>query len=281
MAMAKVRRGAEREVEEQDAPEAQDAPEEFALLPPVTGVVGTGGASGTSLPVTGVSGKIQLGMTVTGTGIPAGTTILAQTAGTTPGGAGTYKTSQATTAAALAALTFTAGPALAFFPAFSIIVPPPPIGANKTVPNFPPPTPPPIGTVPKGDLVGPAIAAAAVPPSVAGFVEPRFKTGSATSPTAASWFPSFTSTFPNPTIVFTNTMMIGAPKPPQTASTLNIVLDGWGPYVPPTAPTSPGSDGRFPRSLVAGLEMSRAEVEAHWDEPRPDDESPRSKTRRK
>jgi len=195
-----------------------------ALLPPVTAVVGVGGASGTSLPVTGVSGKIQIGMTVTGTGIPANTTITAQTAGTTPGGAGTYRTSQATTAAAAAAVTFTAGPSLAFFPAFAVIVPPPPIGANKTVPNFPPPTPPPIGTVPVGDLVGPVVAPAAVPPSTPGFTQPRFfgSGNSATAPTAASWFPKFTTTSPSPPIVFTNTMMIGAAKPPQTPTTPQI-----------------------------------------------------------
>jgi hypothetical protein len=220
-----------------------------ALLPPATGVVGAGGASGTSLPVTGVSGKIQMGMTVSGPGVPAGTTILAQTAGTTPGGAGTYRTSVATTSAALDALTFTAGPSLAFFPAFAPIVPPPPIGADKAVPNFPPPTPPPIGSVPIGDLVGPVVAAAGVPPSVAGFAQPQYKTGSATSPTAASWFPQFTTIFPNPTIVFTNTLMIGAAVPPQTASTQNIQVDGWGPSVPPGAPTAPGGDGRFPRVL--------------------------------
>jgi len=218
-------------------------PDPLALLPPATGVVGTGGASGTSLPVTGVSGTIQIGMTVSGTGVPANTTIVAQIAGTTPGGAGTYRTSQATTAAALAALTFTAGPALSFFPAFSIIVPPPPIGADKAVPNFPPPqAPPALGQVPVGDLVGPAIAAAAVPPSVAGYVQPRFATGSATSPAVGGYFPVFTTTFPVPTIVFTNTAMIGPlatapfgspPVPPHTNSTAPIAIGGQAPQRPP------------------------------------------------
>src|SRR5215467_1769006 len=96
---------------------AAEAPEEFALVAPATGVVGTGGTSNsTSLPVTGVSGKIVIGSTVTGTGVPANTTIVAQLSGTTQGGAGTYKTSNPTTLAALVNLTFTPGPALAFFP---------------------------------------------------------------------------------------------------------------------------------------------------------------------
>ena len=226
------------------------AVEPQALLPPVTAVVGVGGASGTSLPVTGVSGKIQLGMTVTGTGIPAGTTIVAQTAGTTPGGAGTYKTSAATTAAAAASVTFTAGPSLAFFPAFSPIVPPPVFGVGGgPPPTFPPPTPPPIGAVPIGPLVGPAVAAAAVPPSTPGFAQPRFAGAgnNATTPAAGYWFPGlFTTTFPKPPIVFTNTMMIGATKPPQTTTTQNIQMGGWGP---------PG-----PQSLMAP-EMAAAAME--------------------
>lgn len=88
------------------------------------------------------------------------------------------------------------------------------IGDPVGVPTFPPPTPPPIGTVPAGPLVGPAVAPAPVPPSLAGVVQPQYKTGSATSPTAASWFPQFTTAsaytpFPNnpPTgtpIVFAN-----------------------------------------------------------------------------
>jgi hypothetical protein len=57
--------------------------------------VGTG--TGTSLVTTGTNGVIKAGSVVAGTGVPAGTTIMSQTSGTT-GGNGTYVTSQATTA---------------------------------------------------------------------------------------------------------------------------------------------------------------------------------------
>ena len=83
-------------------------------LPPAAAATtanGTGTATGTSLVVTAVTGNIQVGATVTGTGVPAGTVLTNQQSGT-PGGAGTYTTSVATTASA-AALTFTnpTGPA--------------------------------------------------------------------------------------------------------------------------------------------------------------------------
>jgi hypothetical protein len=75
----------------------------------VAGAVVTGAAGGvftattatnTSLVVTAVtSGYLSVGDTITGTGIPAATTIVSQTSGTT-GGAGTYVLSQATTASA-------------------------------------------------------------------------------------------------------------------------------------------------------------------------------------
>jgi hypothetical protein len=66
---------------------------------------GTGTATGASLAVTAVTSAIILGSTVTGTGVPAGTTILSQQSGPV-GGNGSYTTSVATTASA-AALTFT------------------------------------------------------------------------------------------------------------------------------------------------------------------------------
>ena len=70
----------------------------------VTGATGTG--AGTNLTISGTpSGVISVGATVAGTGIPAGTTILSQTSGTT-GGAGVYVTSVATTASS-AVLTIT------------------------------------------------------------------------------------------------------------------------------------------------------------------------------
>lgn len=58
----------------------------------------TGTGTGTSLVATSVTGVIKAGDAVAGTGVPAGTTIVGQVAGVgTPGGAGTYVTSAATT----------------------------------------------------------------------------------------------------------------------------------------------------------------------------------------
>jgi hypothetical protein len=65
----------------------------------------TGSGSGTSLTVSSVTGQIFLGDVVSGTGVPAGTTIVSQVSGT-EGGAGVYVTSKATTASA-ASLTAT------------------------------------------------------------------------------------------------------------------------------------------------------------------------------
>ena len=65
----------------------------------------TGSGSGTSLTVSSVTGQIFLGDVVSGTGVPAGTTIVSQTSGT-EGGAGVYVTSQAMTASS-ASLTAT------------------------------------------------------------------------------------------------------------------------------------------------------------------------------
>jgi hypothetical protein len=56
----------------------------------------TGTGSGTNLTTTSVTGVILKGDTVSGTGVPAGTTIVSQTSGTA-GGAGVYVTSAATT----------------------------------------------------------------------------------------------------------------------------------------------------------------------------------------
>lgn len=56
----------------------------------------TGTGSGTSLTAASVTGVIKAGDAVTGTGVPAGTTIVAQLSGTA-GGAGVYQTSAATT----------------------------------------------------------------------------------------------------------------------------------------------------------------------------------------
>lgn len=73
-----------------------------------TGSIGatfTATGTGTSLAVTSVTGLISIGDTIAGTGVPAGTTIVAQVSGTT-GGAGTYTTSVATTASAATVTSF-------------------------------------------------------------------------------------------------------------------------------------------------------------------------------
>ena len=54
----------------------------------------TGTGNGTTLTVTNVTGQLQVGQTISGSGVPSGTTI---TAGPASGGAGTYTTSLATT----------------------------------------------------------------------------------------------------------------------------------------------------------------------------------------
>lgn len=78
-----------------------------------TGASGTGSigstftatATGNSLAVTVITGYLSIGDTISGTGVPAGTTIIAQTAGTT-GSNGTYTTSVVTTAAAATVTSF-------------------------------------------------------------------------------------------------------------------------------------------------------------------------------
>jgi hypothetical protein len=73
-----------------------------------TGAIGstfTATGTGTSLVVTAVTGLISIGDTIAGTGVPTGTTIGAQVSGAT-GGAGTYTTSVATTAAAATVTSF-------------------------------------------------------------------------------------------------------------------------------------------------------------------------------
>lgn len=56
----------------------------------------TGVGSGTNLTISAVTGVIRIGATISGSGIPVGTTILSQTSGTT-GFSGVYVTSAATT----------------------------------------------------------------------------------------------------------------------------------------------------------------------------------------
>lgn len=69
------------------------------------GATFTATGTGTSFAVTSVTGLISIGDTISGTGVPAGTTILAQVSGT-PGGAGTYTTSATTTSIAATVTAF-------------------------------------------------------------------------------------------------------------------------------------------------------------------------------
>jgi hypothetical protein len=69
------------------------------------GATFTATGSGTNLTTTAVTGVISIGDTISGTGVPAGTTIVSQTSGTT-GGAGVYVTSVATTASAATVTAF-------------------------------------------------------------------------------------------------------------------------------------------------------------------------------
>lgn len=69
------------------------------------GATFTASGSGTNLSVSAVTGVLSVGETLSGSGIPAGTTIVSQTSGTT-GGAGVYVTSQATTISAATATSF-------------------------------------------------------------------------------------------------------------------------------------------------------------------------------
>jgi len=62
----------------------------------IAGASFTGTGATTNLTVTAVTGTIYVGDTIAGTGVPAGTTIVSQTSGTT-GGAGVYVTSGNTT----------------------------------------------------------------------------------------------------------------------------------------------------------------------------------------
>lgn len=63
------------------------------------GAAFTATGAGTNLTTSAVTGLISVGDVVAGTGVPVGTTIISQTSGT-PGGAGIYVTSGATTAIA-------------------------------------------------------------------------------------------------------------------------------------------------------------------------------------
>jgi hypothetical protein len=90
--------------------EYQDVLDAAQNLPPPAPATGTGTAAaapnGNQLTVSAAVGTIVQGAAITGTGVPAGVTILGQISGTT-GGNGVYLTSAATTASG-AALSFQA-----------------------------------------------------------------------------------------------------------------------------------------------------------------------------
>lgn len=65
----------------------------------------TATGSGTNLTTSAVTGYIAIGDTISGTGVPAGTTIVSQTSGTA-NGAGVYVTSQATTSSGATVTSF-------------------------------------------------------------------------------------------------------------------------------------------------------------------------------
>jgi hypothetical protein len=137
----------------------------------------------------------------------------------------------------------------ALFPAYTPLFPPPLVGqGGGAAPAFPPPTPPPIGAIPPGVLVGPAIAAAAVPPSVAGFPRLIFTFGSATTPPASAAFPEQTTTYPSPPIIInttqnTNTpIWVPPPQPPPSQATtppLGSSYNTGGVWGPPRGPALP------------------------------------------
>ena len=101
-------------------------------------------------------------------------------------------------------------------------LPPPQVGMGANTP-FPTPVVPP----------------APVPPSVAGYPQPQFATGSGTVPTAASLFPAFTAAGPSPPIIYS---AVQPPPPvplplPTTPGVAPIVLGGWGLYGGPNPAT--------------------------------------------
>ena len=74
----------------------------YTVNNPLTiGATFTGNGSGTNLTASAVTGVIAVGQTILGSGVPANTTILSQTSGTT-GGAGVYVTSNVTTSSGAA-----------------------------------------------------------------------------------------------------------------------------------------------------------------------------------
>lgn len=142
----------------------------------------------------------------------------------------------------------------------SPIIPPPTIGDPEGFPVFPPvdPDTAPVA-VPVGPLVGPAVAYAAVPPSVAGFPQPQYSTGSGTVPTATSLFPAFTAAGANPPII----VVTSAPPPPiplplPTTPGIQPIVISPVPTIPqlPWNPTLPGPPVNTARPTVTGANLN-------------------------
>jgi hypothetical protein len=106
-------------------------------------------------------------------------------------------------------------------------------GGESLPPSFPLGTagtwlpPPQVGFGGNEPFPTPVVSPADVPPSVAGYSQPQFASGSGTAPTAAAMFPAFTAAGPNPPIVLNAT---------QAAA----VGATWVAPPPPPLPTTPG-----------------------------------------
>jgi hypothetical protein len=135
------------------------------------------------------------------------------------------------------------------FPAFSPMFAAPPFVAGQPQAN-------------------PPIQSAPAPPSTAGFPIIRYGSGSATAPTIASLFPSFTTTFPSPTFVVSNVWTVPtfaggvwtSTLPARTATTTCVPIGGWGlpgpsgsGPGPPSYPNPPGAGKPF---MVMGEDVS-------------------------
>lgn len=126
----------------------------------------------------------------------------------------------------------------------SATVPPTPIVTTGSFP-FPPPelgsgTPP----FPPGIWTPPPLPSFSVPAVVdlpggppLSWPGPSFQTGSATSPTAASWIPQFTTSSPTPPVTFANIFInFGTPPVPIIMTSQNVDLDDWGLFAGPNPP---------------------------------------------
>lgn len=140
-----------------------------------------------------------------------------------------------------------AGEALIDYASGSATSPATPIAITGT-PILPPPQ---VGFGNNALATPVAITPAPVPPSTAGFNEPRYASGSGTAPTVASLFPAFTAAGPSPPIVInsaqnTNTPIWVAPPAlplPTTPGTSPIPVGTSNAPNIPQLPWNPGPSG--------------------------------------